>query len=327
VASPSCSALTSGTYRLLANAPATEGDVAMETVVLDAATGLVAATVDPDPVSIEPLPGSPCRYGVEGLDGELVVSPAGVGVLRAAVEGQAEPRLVIMIPEQSHPVSALAGDWSLVSFELDDAGTSSSARAALATLSSTGQFTALSTCPDMVNCSPVAGATLSVAPAPDGGFTILDDGSAEDRLFAYQAPNGEMMLASIASNGSIGLWTRRKEVALSPVGTSLASWSVQANRSGAVAPITENSFTNTAFDPATKTLTRVSDQDGHAQTLRLDDPRTGFFTRDQANAPNSSGGTTAVAALVGLQLQGMGVNVSTLPAVPGATYLVTVSRP
>lgn len=320
-ASPSCSALRSGTYRFVVLQSPIPGDFDTGTLELDAVAGTITNS-EGDVGSFTSAGG--CIFN-QPNGGQFAVAPSGVVVSRALEGGVM--RLSVSFPEQTHALADLAGVWQSLAFDIDSATSVYTADALTATVSATGNITANSYCVDVVNCAPEPPhPPIVFTPSPAGGF-ILDSGDQwTERFFAYRAGSGDLMLIGIASDGLFSIWTPRRATGPVAVGTQQRSWGVWTDRN-AQSPNAAlvSDFTATAADATS--WTRVSAIDGHSETLVANSPRDGWVSRAEGTAPLPGGGTVAVRGFNGLVLRGMGVSALSMPTLNGGAYFLSVALP
>jgi hypothetical protein len=301
--------LQSGTYRIIEptfGAPSQSGTVTIDAATLQVTTQGGTGTL---------VPNGECRYTDSSSD--VVVSPAGVVVARS-MEG-ANFRVQYGFPEQTLAVSDLAGTWNMLGAHLVSGSSVSTALygavGGLITVSSAGEVSG-EVCDDITSCSPITD-SITVSSNPAGGFDVANatEGSTS-HLFAYRAPSGDVSMVNVDDDGSVAFFTRQRTNAVSAAGTKSASWGIWMN-TFFVSPVVtnESSFTTTANDAAAGTWTRVSDIDGHIETLFANNPRNGYTFRQQGTATATGGATVTVSEFTALPLAGTGVNVLWLPTI------------
>lgn len=324
--SATCSSLRSGTYRVIVPQMAPAGEYATELMRLDAVTGTTTAVGDPTDVG-QLTPTGNCTF-TGGNGGDVVVSTAGVMVFRGDEGGTL--RMGLAFPEQAIALADLAGDWQMLGYERDDGTGLYEAVAGSATISAAGGFTLTRYCPDVKNClATVPTPTINLSVNAAGGFNLVN--STENwtsRTFAYRNGVGDLMLADISGNGSISLWTQQRTNALPAVASRSVSWGLWTNPSlvSANAPSLSD-FTTTAVDASAGSWTRVSNIDGHSETLFANNPHAGMSFRAEGTATATSGATVVVREFAGLPLRGMGVSVLSLPSLSGGAFFLSVATP
>ena len=324
--SPTCASLRSGTYRVIVPQMANVGEYATDLMRLDAAAGTTTGISDPTDVGTLTPTGN-CTF-IGGNGGDVVVSTAGVLVFRGDEAGTL--RMGLSFPEQTIALADLAGDWQMLGYERNDGTGLYEAVAGSATIGANGAFTVTRYCPDVMNCltslpTPVINLSVNAA----GGFNLVNTTENwTSRTFAYRAGNGDLMLADISGNGSFALWTQQRSNALPAVASRLVSWGVWTNPSlvSANAPSLSD-FTTTAVDAAAGSWTRVSNLDGHSETLFANNPHAGMSFRAEGTATATNGATVVVREFAGLPLRGMGVTALSLPSLSGGAYYLSVTPP
>ena len=325
--SPTCSSLRSGTYRVIVSVMASAGQYSTDTMTLNAATGVTTGT-DPGDVGQLTSTGN-CTFNTDA-GGQAVVSSAGVLVFRT-VETSGT-RLGIAFPEQTIVVADLAGDWRKLGFERGDTGMYA-ADFGEATIAANGGFTITRYCPDVKTClASIPVMNINLSPNTAGGFNLVNTTQSwTDRVFAYRS-GSDLMMVSLAGNGSFSLWTQQRTNTLPTVGTRSTTWGVYTNASllsPAVPSLSD--FTTTAVDMAAGSLTRVSEIDGHAETISINAPYPGLNFRAEGTAvatkgPNA-GSNVTVREFAALGLRGMGISVLSLPTLSGGSYFLAVTPP
>lgn len=316
-AAPNCTALRSGTYRLVFLAPGAGGAPYTDTLTVDAAA-LTATGSDGEVTPL--LVAGACRYGLpEG--GELVVSAAGVGVLRSAEEGGLVAGLAF--PAQRHAVSATLGDWNYMGLSDGalDLGT--------ITVDDTGRATSGRFCDSAGVCEedPPDARETFVAHA-DGGFNY--DGG---RAFAFRSGGGEMMLVFLSPDGAFALATRKAPTALPPMGRVSRSWNftIAPDYTAPLAPsVSENTVVSHADDGSLWRRDAVLDFAAgitRPESVQINLPLEGFIHRVAETVATSDGGSSSVSGWIGLGLRGIGIAPVGLPDNQRLILSVTVPTP
>ncbi len=319
-AAANCSALRSGRYRVVVNDdPNTVPggtDVATEVVTVDAARLQVTNSNGEVATFTE---AGPCRYtGPQG--GGITVTPAGVVVAQFDV---APYRGALLFPEQSHDVAELAGEWN--SIGLDRTTDNGPVHLTTATLAwdATGKLAGGQFCDGVVSACTSFDATnlpnITISANPAGGFDVVSttDGW-RDRLFAYRAGGGELMLVDLAPGGHVSFSTRKVARAMPAVGDVSQGWQIglvpNATPPYYTAPAAISQFKNTvsALDAANQRFERQAVSDFAAnvtrpETVAINAPRDGYTHRLPASVVDSSGATVQVGEWFALTLRGMGL--------------------
>lgn len=346
-AAANCTALRSGTYRAVYFQASNAGQYATETLTIDTA----ALTVTPTrsgATARQLIALGTCRFLVS--DGtELVVSQAGVVSLRFST-GPGTFANGIAFPEQTHAVAELAGSWNALGWERDTpTATTYHAIAFNVVFGSDGKPTSGSACDDVKTCAPIPAAELAfltlTANAAAGGFDLTSSDPADpyvDRLFAYRAGGGELMLVSISGNGSFSLLTRERTNDPPTVGNISRNFDLSIGRTlASTGSIAESGNTILTVDTASNGFTRSTFgylNNGTVfatwnQSLQRNTPRNGYTLRigETAVPTNVAGVTATNREFVALGMRGMGFSAVELPAnnVAGdnAIFLISVSQP
>lgn len=313
-AAPNCSALRSGTYRLLFLAPGEGGATFTDTMTVDAAA-LTATGSDGELTPLQPA--GACRYTLpEG--GELVVSAAGVGVFRSAEAAGFVAGLAF--PAQSHAVSVTQGDWNYMG--LSDSGLDLGAF----TVDETGRTTSGRFCDSAGLCEEgTPDERETFVPHADGGFSY--DGG---RAFAFRSGGGEVMLVALSPDGAFGLATRKAPTGLPPVGRVSRSWNFTVTPQYMSFPlsVSENTTVSQAEDGSSWRRDAVIDFAAgitRPETVQINLPLEGFIHRLAETVATSTGGTSNVLAWIGLSLRGIGVTPVGLP--DNQRLILSVTQP
>lgn len=267
------------------------------------------------------VPNGNCRY-TTGSGGEAVVAPSGVIAIR---DNSGHPRLAF--PEQTHTLAELAGTWNKIGYSNNGSG-AFVADAASATLDASGNTTAISFCPDVATCSAVTGKTITLAVNAGGGFDRTSSDGWTDRVFAFQAGNGDLMLVNVSGDGSFGFWTQQRTNALPTVGVRTRNWDVTISASLSTT-VGESTNIVTAVDTAASSASRLrktTSGASYTETLRINSPRAGYNTRPAATVTASDGSSINVREFTSLSMRGMGFSPLKYLA-PTEQFFISVNRP
>ncbi len=334
-AAANCASLRSTVYRVVA--PHYSGGLDEQTLrfqvdakaltITELASGSTAALV----------PNGECRY-LTNLDpavgslNDLVVSPAGVLVARTMTAGAY--RLAIGLPEQTHTVAELAGNWNMVGREWVSGSTDQdlvyTGAQGDVSVSAAGAVSNITYCNPFTNCAAVTGKTITIA-AITGGFSKGSTTQGEvwtDRLYVYKAGSGEMMAVQYSDNGSFSLWTKKADTAVSPVDNVTSTWGLWSGINGVSSGLVSDSHYITQTSDATAgSWVRNSSTDGHTETLTVNSPRSGYLHRAAGSSANNGGGTSTFGEFTGLGLRGMGVTGLWMPALnTTGGFFISVGR-
>lgn len=264
-----------------------------------------------------------CRYTID--TDEYVVSQAGVLMgsnTEAGVKG-----LSIIFPKQTIAVSELAGTWNMAGIE---AGGTSPLNNGTITIDGSGLATTITDCdgaaPDGV-CETVTSTAsngIRISSNSAGGFdmasTLVDD-TWTDRLFAYRAGSGNLMLLSISGNGSLSVLTKQRTQGLPTVGeVFVGGWDLTINNQLQAGSLTAFAAgtTVTAVDTSTGSVTRmqktVTGVNDYSDTVVQNSPRVGFNYRAAGTTTSVfDGRTVTIRARANLNMRGMGVSFQLVP--------------
>jgi hypothetical protein len=309
-AASDCAWLRSGRYRVLGVYRSTVEQFS----TIDAAA--MTAT-DRNGVAFPLAPNGNCQYTLDEPDWttRLLVSASGVIVAYGQSKTTSERQVEFALPEQSQPVSELAGTWSAASWETTGTGPTAQFFATMAeiTFDSSGQVTALSNCVGLTPCVPRS-PPLSrfVVNAANGGFNeILPNGSLYSRAFVFKTLSGRVAMFVVTPDLQFIVGTRKQPIALPAVGTVTAYRQVQLNGNRSIDSPIEDSITVNSVNTTAKTATRTRLSDGRVDTLFHDVPRDGLRHRQPNSCVSSTGATVNCAEVVNLQMQGMGWRIAT----------------
>lgn len=323
-----CAALRSGSYRSIDLEDATTQDYPQGggyptlTTVIDAATLKVTDDVGHETLTL--VPAGDCRYTIDdgvgtGPDAEVIVTGAGVILVRYLSDNvNGIWRASVLVPVQSHTLAELAGDWNTLGFDRSSDDQPHVLRTDTATLSATGAISGLTSCSGLATGCASETTTTQVTADGSGGFHLQGDGW-RDRLWAYRAGGGELMLIGQNANGVVSFFTRKQARVLPAVGDVSEGWQFNVVPSGTstvsfTAPVAVNPFKSTtvAVDAAQQRYTRrsvVNFTTGvtRDEVLVINSPRDGFVHRPAAtNVPRSDGALSTVLEWVSLPMRGMG---------------------
>ena len=325
-AASTCAAVRSGVYRVVQLQAGAAASIATGTITVNAST--LSLTNGTSTWSW--TANGACRFsGDTGED--ILVSQAGVIVARDHDLTTDPFHLTVGFPEQAHTLAELAGNWNKLGF--GKASTTFAADAASATVDSGGAVSAVRFCADVKTCADVAGNPVTVTVNPAGGFDrSFADGSPPDRAFAYRAGGGELMLVTIAGDGSFGFWTHQRTNPLPVLNATNTSWDFEANNqlvSTAVLSISTNTILS--VDAVTGVFTRQNSTGTvgvtRTESLVANSPRPGYRLRAAATVPLSNDGTTTVREQITLTLRGMGMTPIAYPSTTTATFGLSVAPP
>ncbi|SFB36408.1 hypothetical protein SAMN04515620_1523 [Collimonas sp. OK607] len=321
-ADSNCSALRTGDYWVISPTMSGGASSQFASGSFDAASKTMTNLVGSS--TVLSANGGSCRYLAADGVSDVVVSQA--GVLMSRVLSNGVYRLSFAIPKQTIAVSELAGTWNGLGFELNDAGTAYATDSFSATVDSTGLFSSVTACDgaaSSANCSTIS-PSMNFSSNSAGGFDLTSTAAKDawtDRVFAYRAGNGDMMLVEIADNGSVSTWTQKRTLSLPAVGSvGVGNWTVRTGNSLlANALSSDTGYTVAAVDTNTGNVTRtvlvnLGDTDTFEQTIVQNNPRAGYNFRAATTATSAAGVSVTVRERTSLNLRGMGVSVQSVPS-------------
>ena len=334
-AASNCSALRSGTYRVVLPAAGAALADQYGTITIDAATLAVTYT-DGSPGTW--AANGNCRYSDDNGKTDIVVSQAGVLVARSYDSDTGTYKPVIAFPVQSHTLAELEGTWNTLGMQYDSSSAAYVGATATATFSATGTLSAVSVCSNastwsVASCSEQASGLPSFQANADGGFDVIDAGgtTAGGRTFAYKAGNGDLMMLHVDADGSFEVRTKQRTNDLPAVGRVSTGWDFRFTNHGLATPtVSESTNTVTATDSAASSYTRLAKTlgatDEHLETVLVNSPRNGYNFRAAATVTGTDGTTVVnVAEWTNLVLRGMGLNALLRPA--QKQFMFSVQQP
>ena len=335
-----CSALRSGDYWAIT--PVMGGNIASQYTSASYNASNKTATNLVGNSTVFSNASTACRYNLAADSlSDIVVSQAGVMVARYR-DGNGVFRLGYAIPKQTIALSELAGTWNGLGFERNDAGTSYAGNAFTATISSTGVVSDVVSCngaSTSSTCSAEA-VTINFSSNSAGGFDLIGSdagGTWTDRVFAYRAGNGDLMMLEVTGNGSVSVFTKKRTLSLPTVNTVQgASWSIRTLGTLVANPLNISyPATVTAVDSGAGSYTRtVNLADGkvdYSETILQNAPRAGYNFRATGSTTSVLDSRTVnVRERTSLGLRGMGVSVQSVPVQTGissAGFQMSVDQP
>ena len=310
-AHPDCAALRSGTYRWIAPFDTFQGETAYlaRRGQFDA-PGLKMTWDGSSETSSEASNGN-CTL-TNGNGTRAVVSQAGFVVMTSGNGGSAQ-QLSFGFPEQTPNLADMTGTWNVVGFGKDGTSTGRVNTFSTATFAADGRQLGGDSCETgYSNCTAQAGpfGALRVNTSAGGFDYVFPDGRVSDkRFFVYRPASGEPSVL-IVSIDWVAIATRQRAASLPAVGDVLKRWDASSNAAGVATPsFSDATQTITAVDPLTQSYTRVTQQNGVANTFRLNQPHAGLSYRAPGSTVNNSGSTVTISEIYATRLPGTGVSV------------------
>jgi hypothetical protein len=331
-AAANCSTLRSGKYRLVYNQNrAGNGSYDTQVLTIDAAT----LTLRNAAGEVNQLTANgTCRYKTPG-GGDLVVSLAGIIVGQISDNGAFH--LGLAFPEQTHPLSALAGAWNSLQLDRTEDGGPIVLTNSTGTVDAAGKLTARTFCEIGADGCVGDSSTSTATGLPgivgtvnsDGGFNWANAADGwTDRVFLYKSGGGELLRVQLSSaGGHLGLATRQVAGTLPAVGRVTEFMSITQNNNYTASGFSDSKHTVRTVDATANSFLRdaVVFQNGVAtsvtqpETFRLGNPRDGFSLRVGETVTASDGSSRTVTPFIAMALRGTGI---TVVGFPGTNSLV-----
>ncbi|NUT13027.1 MAG: hypothetical protein HOQ33_00805 [Cupriavidus sp.] len=254
-----------------------------------------------------------CRFG--NTDARLLVSKSGIGLERRA----GAPSL--LIPEQTIPLSELAGDWVAMSFERDTNPGPYGSGLIQFSVDGAGKFTKAVDCGKSGCGQPWPASDLPTFSAKDDGGFDLTDTSGTARAFGFKGVDGQLALVIVHANGFM---VARHPVArvLPALGFTNAYWDAVVNAAGGT-DITTFSNTVTAVDTTAHTYTRQRN-DGRIDTWYDNVPFAGLRYRPAVAPVN---GIPGAAEAISMSLSNTGLSIAINASSANSFYSISIERP
>lgn len=328
-----CSALRSTSYRVITPTPGAPLANQFLSFNLDAKTLTVTNPANNNTATWVPVANFPCRFtGPNGTD--LMVSQAGVIVMRGTNDGGVTLRPVIAFPLQSHTLAEMAGTWNSLGMQSHATLPGQyTAKLLNAAISATGTISAATLCANDTTWS-ISGAdcqtvtpSLKFAANADGGFDMPEvaTNAVENRAFAYKAGGGELMVVSVGSgNGGFNILTKQRVLSLptnigvlSPGGYGARVLGGLNSSSAAITVVQSRVISLTDANSFVRAEIFLGSTLEHAETLTNNTTkgtaRDGFQFRAKGTAPASDGSIAQIVETTALPVRGMGLTPVVIP--------------
>lgn len=319
-ASATCSGLRSGSYRLFA--PFVSGG-GTQRITIDA-KNLSVRYADANIDTLADQGG--CQFSTPDND-QFYVSASGVILLRYGAGG-GKTGIALIMPEQTLPVSVLAGSWNQIGFGQESSSEPFGGWSTQVVLDSSGNVTS------NLDCGSGLGVTCTNDTPPtqlkansDGGFDSSYQGEPM-RVFAFRTAGAHTLMVSTTPDGSnFSVSTQVSSLTLPAVGLVTRYWNMSVNSTGYQGNFVSETTTVTANNTAANTYTRSHASDGHLETLTINQPKDGMRYRPAATATNSSGGTVNVSAAVLMRAGDTGLTVARNVTSGQNFFAMSIDRP
>jgi len=322
-----CAAMRSATYRYVGAGSTQKLTVDAEKLTVATASGSVfyLKAVDKDDCHFQSFSNSAMTGAAYG---ELLVSQAGLGVLRFYDATTSSYGVAVIFPEQKgYTVADAAGTWNSLSMEYY-VGNTYTGTLSTTTYGTTGTRTSFTYCRDdskwdLTKCKSASGAeaatnanTLRVN-TDDNGFYVTEAGQIKPtgQRFVYKSGTGDVAVVGFWTDGSFDISTKQRTLP-TPAGSN-SYWQlnesatlgadVVTSGTAAVTSVADATSITTSFVRTNET-TGVSPSDKRSETLINNTPSNGFRFRaagtDTSVTPNQS-----YSRVNQLPLKGMGITV------------------
>ena len=317
-----CAGLRSGSYRSL-NPNETDPAWANHVFTFDASTLNVKFF---DGTSTTLTDAGNCVFNT--ADGtKLMVSKSGAIVALTAVTAT-QTQASVVIPEQTIPLSELAGSWNVLSYERDTAGALLKPTTATITLDATGTFTAGSDCVGLSACTAWTSLPAKLTVGDTGGFQFTDTDGNIHKVFAFKTGDSQLSLYVLdANNMGFSVAAKQLAVALPEVGAENKFWDFTIGSAGYASTVTDTTTTVQAVDTTAGSYTRVRASDGRVDGFSINKPRDGLRYRAAGSSATTSGGTVNYSEIIAMTLPGTGLSLYVSGSATQNFFGVSVNHP
>lgn len=320
-AASNCSALRSGKYRLVYNRNHAAGSHDTTVLTIDAPKLTV---VDADGTVTQLTAAGHCRFKTPE-NGDMAVSQAGVIV--AQIQAGSSYHLGVAFPVQTHPLSALAGEWNSLQLDrTEDQGPIILTHGTW-TVDTAGKLTAATYCENGADCFT---GTLAATPGfpvitssinADGGFNRTGSaGDWTDRVFLYKTGGGELLSVSLTdAGGHLSLSTRKVVNPQPTVGDVRQAWNFTQNNNYTASGASEGKNTIRSVDATANSylrdaVTNLTTGVTRPETFRINNPREGYNLRVGETVTASDASSSTVTSFIAMGLRGTGLTVVGFPS-------------
>lgn len=280
----------------------------------------------------------PCEFTVAGTANgtqvqlDMVMGPSGIASFTINNITSGKTSIGYLIPVQSHPLSALTGEWTYLQSGYSGPQASFVNYLGKFDIKADGNITACDYAyggADFSVCTPNSATRVLTARA-DGGFDLTKNGSVAASVYGYRTPDGTLTLFGTQNPAGVNtdptvmqttmLLSQLNTLSMPAVGKVSNYWDVGLSQNAGVrtVSISPNSTTITAVDGDLATRTRASD--GRVDTVRYNQPVAGLRYRAAG---------TGFGAAYQLPIRGTGFTV-VIPATLGnpgqQSYTVSMNR-
>lgn len=322
----SCAALRSGKYRMV---DAAEPEPAYQTAVVefDATKLMWTVSGSSATATFTAVSGSPCEF-IDSDGDKTYVAKSGI-VVTNYVNDDGTRGIAFGFPEQQLSLADLAGTWNFVRFNRSGPSSPLAFGHGFGTIAANGSLT-LTDCGIAATAAGCASASPwgRFAPATTGGgFSYHTNGVAQ-KMFAYRAPNGSMVMAMLfANNSGWVIGTKQTALSLPTVGTVTRYWDMSVSAGNVVSAVTASEATVASVDNASNSYTRKR-LDGRVESRIINKPYSGLIHRPAGSSVLTNGLTVTFGEIFFLPLSDMGVTVYGTAVLDSTGFFgITLSRP
>ncbi|HEY4079655.1 MAG TPA: hypothetical protein VGM81_03080 [Burkholderiaceae bacterium] len=316
-AASACAGLRGGSYRALdLNASSTALASARVTVDVSA---LSFTGADGQAKTLKDEGG--CHFSTDSGATHLYVAKSGLALM-AKPDAQAVLRPIVLVPEQTLPVSEVAGRWNIIGYGIDDEDIATGASASSTpgvgysdeAMNDKGEVTSGADCLGLAACeswTPRASDTWTVD--PDGGFYTIDPEypTVKTRYFLFKGSNGQTVFFAVRVGGHgtlLAVAAKQQALSLPSVGQIDKFWDATITGSSLALP-DDVQMTVQSVDTVAQAYTRQRSSDGRVDGFSLNQPRPGMRDRP-AGSSQTTGGVKKFKENLVVPLNGLGLTFS-----------------
>ncbi len=324
-----CSWLKDGTYRDIGRFE-TDPQLRFDLLQLDTKT-LTAKSNATGNAGVQLVSDGGCQFRVANLSDRVVkVMATSGGLLITHNKSNTDSTDVtfrIVVPDQTLPISELAGTWLQANWvPRVGPGTVSAVWAELA-VDANGQITSGKACVGLSPCAQIDVLGKFVA-NPAGGFDYVEGTAVLGRVFVYKALNGRKIAIGLRADNRISIAVPKDALTLPAVGTVSPFRQFGISASDIVSPLDEQTVTITAVDSTAKTVDRRFSSDNSTDRLAFDTPTAGLRYRAASSCMLNGAPDPSCVDVVQLPTRlGLTVVLSTAPR-PAPNFLkLSIDKP
>jgi hypothetical protein len=249
-----------------------------------------------------------CSFVTGDGASRLLVSKSGATIALDAVSST-QNTVSLIIPEQTIPLSELAGTWNVLSYQHTSVDTPLKPSMSTFTLDAAGKFTAGSDCAGLGQCTAWATNPGNLTVSSAGGFTYTDADGGVRRAYALKTADGQLSLYVLhAGNLGISVAARQKVQALPELQAVSKFWDLTVASNGLAGVISDTTTTVQTVDAATSSYTRVRASDGRVDGFTVNKPRDGLRYRAAGTSATTAGGSVNFSEIIAMSVPGTGLS-------------------